>query len=86
MIRSTSADVMTLPVPSHFLCNSELHLEKVEVNYAGALLGWLTGCSACWLGFLHRNLQILARGTAFVQQGVLLGIWIYFVSGYRVKM
>lgn len=57
----------------------ELHREKVEGNYASALLGGLTGRSACWLDSLHRNHHTLAQSTAFVQRGVLLCI--YFCQG-----
>lgn len=64
----------------------ELHQGKVNVNYAVPLQGWLMGCFARRLGFLLWHPQILAWGTVFVQEGVLLGILILFVSGCRVKM
>lgn len=46
---------------SHYLQLRELYWGKKQSEiYTATLLGRMTGCSACWLGFEKRNNQILA--------------------------
>lgn len=66
----------------------ELHQEKVKGNYAVDMLGWLTGCSACWLCCLCGNLHILylPKVESLYSKGFFFfwpGISIYFESGWR---